>query len=275
MSAHTAGFDAPFEGRPAGMVGRFRDFFNPAAESSFVREEPEREFSCRYAPPDPMRMLGDGDAFEFNVYPTLEWRGMATDREELQQWTVPLRGQAARQVGHVLRPIARTFEPHRSRDFEIAANKRTYQEWWTIRNEGRSYALGFSVRCEPDERIQEHMRPYWEARIKAECDHQLGLQRARQVDELTRHWSTILDKLEQDPRTIHAAMLSEKDFADVFGTFVEGRQKVVRDLLDLLRTAVDRHGDVGLGPSEFTRAWDQALKAFQRQHGLDVADAEG
>ena len=274
MSAHTAGFDASLDGGQPGLFRWFRDLLASAGAPGSVPEESERELTCRCEPETPLRLLGGGDAFEFMVFPTYEWRGKARDRDELIEWTTSLRGRASRCAAHVLRPIARTFEPHQARDFEIAANQRTNDEWWTIRSEGHAYGLGFSVRVEPDERVQEQMRPYWEARIKAECDHQLGLQRARQVDELTRHWSLILDRLEKDPRTIHAAMLSEKEFATVFSTFVSGRQKEVRDLLDLLRTAVNTHGDVGLGPSEYTRAWDRALKAFQRQHGLDVPDTQ-
>ena len=96
------------------------------------------------------------------------------------------------------------------------------------------------------------------------------MQRARQVDELTRHWSAILEKLEREPSKIHAAMLSETTFAAVFDAFVKGKHQKVNELLDLLKKAADAHrNDVGLGPSDYTRAWDQALKAFQRLHGLD------
>ncbi len=276
MSAHTAGADAHFDGpHPAGRRGRIRDlFFGAGSEAEFVIQQPDREFTVRRESQEPIRLLGDGDAFAFQVFPMFEWRGMARDRDELVAWTTPLLGRACRTAVHVLRPIARTFEPHRARDFETAANRRTHDQWWTIRDGEQAYGLTFSVTVEPDERVQEQMRPYWESRIQAECRHKLGLLRAKQVDELTRQWSLILDKLEQDPRTIHAAKLSEEDFAAVFGAFVGDRQKEVRDLLDLLRTAVSAHGEVGLGPSEYTRAWDKALKAFQRRHGLDTSDTD-
>ena len=268
MTAHTARFDAPYEERPR-RRGLFSDWLGGGrSDAGYLRQEPEREFTARHAPEEPVRLLADGDAFQFRVYPTFEWRGLAQSRDDLVAATSPLMGRARRTLANVLRPMARSFEPHRAREFETAANKRADGQSWTIHDEGRGYSLGFTVTVQPDELVQEQLRPYWEARIKSECDHKLGLQRARQVDQLTRQWSIILDQLEQDPRTLHAAQLSEADFARVFGMFVDGRRKEVHDLLDLLRNAVNAHGDVGLGPSEFTRAWDQALKMYQRRHGF-------
>ena len=77
-----------------------------------------------------------------------------------------------------------------------------------------------------------------------------------------------------DPRAAFAARLSEQEFARVFGDFVGTRRKAVEELLDLLKVAVKGHTDVGLGPSEFTTAWDEAIKAFQRQYGLRPTESK-
>jgi hypothetical protein len=274
-SAQDTRFDGRAEeGRPRRRNG-FRDWFKLSSEPiSLHPYGPELEQTCRQESTEPIPLLAEGDAFNFRVFPTYMWRGYAHSRDELWDEILQLRGHARRKAVQLLRPIARTFAPHRARELEIAVNKRTDDDWWTISQQGRTYWVNLAVRAEPDELVQEQMRPYWEARIKAECDHELGLQRARQADELTRRWSTIFDNLEKDPRAAHAAKLSAEDFAAVFGSFIDARQKTVRDLLRLLRDAVDGHGEAGLGPSEYTRAWDAALKAFEHQYGLKLAEGD-
>jgi hypothetical protein len=122
---------------------------------------------------------------------------------------------------------------------------------------------------EPDEAVREQLRPYWAERIKAECDHELGLQRARQAEQLTRRWSAVIEQLSSDPRATYAAKLSEQEFAEAFRLFVEQQEKVVHDLVGLLRAAVNGHADAKLSPSDYTRAWDAAIRAFERQYGLE------
>ncbi|WP_127503246.1 hypothetical protein [Actinoplanes solisilvae] len=169
--------------------------------------------------------------------------------------------------------MARSVAPHRAPRLEDEINK-TADVWKRLRDLDRDFWFAVSVRVEPDEAVVEQMRPYWAERIKAECDHELGLQRARYAEELTTRWSGIFDQLAQDPRASFAAQLSEEEFARVFGNFVGSRRKAVHDLLDLLSSAVRGHGEAGLGPSEYTKAWDQAIKAFQKQYGLRPDDPE-
>jgi hypothetical protein len=269
MSADTraTGFDASFEDNSQSRRGRLWTFFAPH-DTGFRGFDADRQFTCRLEPADPIRLLAEGDAFTFNAYPTYVWRGHAASREDLEDVARRLMPRARRTVVHVLRPIARLHHPHHAQKFEAAANEQTHEDWRRLSEDGRDVWFKFTVRAEPDEAVQEQIRPYWEARIKSECDHALGLQRAQQADELTRRWSAIFDKLEQDPRAAHAARLSGAAFAEVFGAFVGGKQKAVADLLQLLRDAVNGQGEAGLGPSEYTRAWDEAINAFQQQYGL-------
>ncbi|MDG4830497.1 hypothetical protein O7627_14440 [Solwaraspora sp. WMMD1047] len=78
----------------------------------------------------------------------------------------------------------------------------------------------------------------------------------------------MLRGLEQDPETSYAARLTGKRFAQVFGEYVRDRQRVVPDLVTLLQSALKGHGELGMGPSEYTEAWDVALRTYQRQHGM-------
>ena len=274
MSAETR--TAHFEGRPGGSRQNwFTSLFGAVAESGHPhRWGPEHEHTWRDSRSEPLHLLAEGDAFSFRVYVTYDWRGHAVSREELQGYA-ELLGARARKIATLrLRPIARDFPPHRARQLEERINKETGDNWQRLTDGERQFWFAMTVRAEPDEEVVAHMRPYWAERIKVECDHELGLQRARQADKLTRIWSDIFERLESDPRATHAAKLTEEEFARVFGDFVGTRRQAVQDLLELLRTAVKGHQDVGLGPSEFTSAWDEAIKAFQKQHGLKPTDPE-
>ncbi len=271
----SAGFDARFVGPPRRPFDWLRSLFDPPYEKVPLSPLADTgEVSCRFETTEAIHVVADGDAFEFQVFPTFVWRAAGCTREELEADAGLLMPRARRTARSFVGPLARRCPPHQARALEAEANEQLADKSWRVEYEDRSFTFGMTVRVVPDEQVRERLRPYWEERIKMECDHELGLRRAQLVDELTRNWSAILDKLEQDPRTMHAARLSEQQFAEVFGEFVTERKEVVRDLLLLLRSAVKGHGDLGLGPSEYTRAWDEALKVFQRQHGLTVPDED-
>jgi hypothetical protein len=232
---------------------------------------PERLRSCLTELSEPLLLLAEGGAFHFQVSPTYEWRAYADSLDEVRDRAAALQGYARRCAIRLVRPLAREFQPHRIKDFESAANKRLDAQWRNLSAiDGDDIWYLITVRVEADERVQEHLRPYWEKRMKADFQHDLDLLRAERADALTRRWSEIFDLLEKDPRALHAAKLTEEGFATVFGTFVDDKNKALRSLLDLLRDAVKGHDDARLGPSEYTRAWDEALKAFQQQYGLKV-----
>ena len=61
----------------------------------------------------------------------------------------------------------------------------------------------------------------------------------------------MLQSLEDDPVTAHAARLTGEQFAEVFRRYVQERRETVPDLVELLREAVrgarrPRHGAVGV-----------------------------
>jgi hypothetical protein len=277
MAEGIAGFRTHDESPPQRLRDRFRRMFAAYDELPLppLPDDPLAEVSFRQEPRDPVLALGAGDAFDFEVYPTFGWQARVPTVDDLEIRAAAFRTRALRTVENFVRPIARNHPPHRACALESDVNEQADGKRWRFDSDGTALRLTFTVRIVPEERVREQLRPYQEKRIRMDCEHELGIQRARQVEELTRHWSAILDTLDQDPRTMHAAMLSEEDFAHVFGDFVKGRQQGLRDLLDLLRVAVKGHSDIGLGPSEYTRAWDEALKAFQRQHGLHHANGAG
>ncbi|MEV0942951.1 hypothetical protein [Micromonospora wenchangensis] len=220
----------------------------------------------RHDVPAPLLVPAKGDAFDFRLHAVYSWTAQNISYDEL-------RFRAERYLpwaGGILRDqaldLGRAHEPHRSHELEQALNQRLADRRWP--RVGPEPHFGVQVRVIPDERVRERLRPYWENRIWMECEHELQKIRARQVDELTRRWCALLQSMEDDPVTSHAARLTGDDFAEVFAHYVQERRGAVPDLVSLLREALQGHSDLGMGPSEYTEAWDAALRTYQRQHGL-------
>lgn len=231
------------------------------------------DHSCRQEPTEPLLLLAEGDAFSFKVFLGYEWRGYAESRDELVAYARELRSRATRTAATWIRPIARTHLPHHARELEEEINGLSAERRSKIVEGDRTFWVTITARVEPDDAVIEQLRPYWADRIKAECAHKLGVQRAQQAQELTRLWSEVFGQLAKDPRAAHAARLLEQPaFAEVFGSFVGEKKQAVQEIVNLLRAAVNGHDEAKLGPSEFTRAWDAALQAFQRQYDLKTPD---
>ncbi|MFG1887698.1 hypothetical protein ACGFIR_07495 [Micromonospora sp. NPDC049051] len=220
----------------------------------------------RHDVPHPILVPARGDAFDFRLHAVYTWTAQNMAYEELRLRAERYLTWAAGIVRERAVDLARQYEPHRSHDLERALNDRLAGQRWP--REGSQPYFWVQVGVSPDERVRERLRPYWEARIKLECDHELQKIRAQQADELTRRWCAVLQSLEDDPVTAHAARLTGEQFAEVFHRYVQERRETVPDLLELLREAVRGHGDLGMGPSEYTEAWDAAIRTYERRHGL-------
>ncbi|MEV0004828.1 hypothetical protein AB0H28_21450 [Micromonospora sp. NPDC050980] len=222
--------------------------------------------SFRQEVPQPVLAPAKGDAFDFRLHPVFVWTAQHMTSEHLRlraEGYLPWAGGILREeaVG-----LSRQHEPHRSHELEQALNARLTGRRWP--REGTTPFFTVQVRVSPDERVRERLRPYWEDRIRLECDHELQKIRARQADELTRRWCEVLQNLEDDPVTAHAARLTGEQFAEVFRRYVAERRETVPELVELLREAVRGHNDLNMGPSEYTQAWDTALRTYEQQHGL-------
>ncbi|MFF0722973.1 hypothetical protein [Verrucosispora sp. NA02020] len=238
----------------------------PVAPVPVPRPAPVR-VTFRQDVPRPMLVPAKGDAFDFCLYVAYLWTASNMPFEELQMRAEGLLPWARSIVRERVIDLAREYEPHRAHDLERALNNVLMHQRWP-QEQGQLPQFGVRIRVSPEDRVRERLRPYWEERIRLECDHELQKIRARQADELTRRWGTVLRDLEDDPVTAHAAALAGEQFADIFRRYVEERRGSVPDLVRLLREAVKGHSDLALGPSEYTQAWDLALRTYERQHGL-------
>lgn len=239
----------------------------PPPEPTFITPPPPPiTVSLRQEVPQPVLVPAKGDAFDFRLHAVYTWVGQNMTNEELRfraERYLPWAGGIVRE--EVL-ALARQHEPHRSHELEQAANRHLSGQRWP--RHGSLPHFTVQVRVSPDERVRERLRPYWADRIKLECDHELEKIRANQADELTRRWCAVLENLQDDPVTAHAARLTGAQFAEVFRRYVAERRETVPELVELLREAVRGHNDLGMGPSEYTQAWDAALRTYERQHGL-------
>jgi hypothetical protein len=224
------------------------------------------QLACRQEAVEPLFAVAQGDAYDFEVYITLQWRVAAYLPEGLEYRTSRLAARARRTVLSAILPVARDHAPHRARELETALNRQLAGRTWQLVEDEIAFVFSATVRVVPDQLVRERLRPYWQDRIEMECRHELGLQRAELVNRLTQAWSEVFARMDHDPRTMHAARLSEAEFAQVFREFVTERGQSAHRLAELLETALRQHADIGMPPSEFTAAWDEALKAFRRQH---------
>ncbi|SCL30333.1 hypothetical protein GA0074692_2906 [Micromonospora pallida] len=216
--------------------------------------------------PEPVLVPAQGDAFDFRIQPVYTWTAKNMPLDEFRQRVENRLGWAGHLVRDQSSDLARQHEPHRALQLERELNGHFAGRVWS--RSGDAPTLGVRVRVLPDQRIRERLRPYWEERISIECAHDLATLRTRQAEELTSRWREVLCNLHDDPVTRHAARLAEKQFAQVFGEYADERRRVPMELADLLRDALKGHHDLGLGPSEYTEAWDAAIRAHQLQYGL-------
>ncbi|WBB89786.1 hypothetical protein [Verrucosispora sp. WMMC514] len=240
--------------------------FSPASDLTPPAPVTPPRITFRQDVPQPLLVPAKGDAFDFNVHVVYFWTATNMSFDELRMRAEALLPWAGGIVRERSIDLAREHEPHRAHDLERALNNLLTGQRWP--QEAHLPQFTVRLRVSPDERVRERLRPYWEQRIKLECDHELEKIRARQADDLTRRWAAVLQSLQDDPVTAHAARLTGEQFAEVFHRYVEERRDIVPNLVDLLREAVKGHGDLGLGPSEYTQAWDVALRTYERQQGL-------
>ncbi|XTZ18066.1 hypothetical protein ACQSSU_12195 [Micromonospora echinospora] len=229
---------------------------------------PLADLVLRRDAPEPVLVPAKGDAFDFRVHPAYTWTGRGASYGEFRERVTGHLGWAAGIVRDQAADLARQHEPHRSHDLERTLNGHLTGQVWPRTGDAPRFTV--QVRVLPDQRIRDRLRPYWEERIRLECEHELATLRTRQAEALTGRWREVLSRLEDDPVTRHAARLTEKQFAQVFGEYADERRRVPMELAELLRDALKGHHDLGLGPSEYTEAWDAAIRAHQRQYGLSV-----
>ena len=231
---------------------------------------PREPVHLRRDAPGPLVVPARGDAFDFQVHPSYTWTARRMTQEELRYRVDGYLTWAGWVVRDQVVDIAREYAPHQSHEMEHALNVHLAGRQWPDRGETPRFSV--RVRVSPDDRVRERLQPYWQERIKLECEHELAKLRTQYARELTRQWREVLVSLDDDPVTSHAARLTGDRFAEVFARYVDERRAADPELVEHLRSALRGHGDLGMGPSEYTEAWDVALRSYERQQGLSPVE---
>jgi hypothetical protein len=218
----------------------------------------------------PITVLALGDAFDFRIYPAFTWRSEGIGWDDLQARIDECTPRAVAKVREFAADLARRELPHRADRLEEALNRHLLHRSWRLRTNGAELTCQPQVTVLPDAKVRESMQPIWARRIAMESEHDLDLRRADLVRERTEAWTAAMEKLQDNPLTAHAALLTEDPFAGVFRGMLDTRVRASNNLILLLQDAIRDHQKLGL--YEFAEAYDVALKAFQKQAGLAVPD---
>jgi hypothetical protein len=133
--------------------------------------------------------------------------------------------------------LARGVEPHRGEDFEGRLQRRLDDTGdWTFEWNGRRIACRVHVRVEPDERLREHLRSYWERLVALDYERDIAARRARHTDTVSAQWSAVLKRILDSSEPTGAATMTSEKLATV-----------IREIL------TDR------------RAWDEAMDGLEAQ----------
>jgi hypothetical protein len=252
---------------------------NPGSSSNTVWQRFKQAFTEPAPPPRPLTttreseapiiVAAKGAAFDFQVHPTLRWRTEDVPLDEFEQLIALRTASVEKEVCRKAASLAREFEPHEAQRFEEALARSIGPQPWRIgRGDDPSLTCQVQARVVPDKAVRQAMQPYWQRRIEIQSQHDLGMLRAELVRVQTEAWSSIMEKLQDNPLTRHAANLTEEQFARVYGEMHKARQDATTRLLDLLQNAARGHRSIGL--YEYAETFDAALQAFQKDAGLSL-----
>jgi len=216
----------------------------------------------------PLTVPAQGGAFDFLVFPSYTWRSEGLIEDALHSWIDYYGARVRNGVRECAVDLAREHPPHHVSEFQAQLNERLAVGDWRFERDSAQLVCQVHGRVAPDERVRDRLQPYWEKVIEMETAHQLAIRRAELVRELAELWSNVLKELRGNPLTVHAARLTEGEFAEVFERLVSERQETTRELIRVLESAINGHRAVGLSQYEFIEGFDHLLKMLKKQEGL-------
>ena len=200
-------------------------------------------------PITPITVPARGFAFTFEVHGSFVWTSDGLERDTLRALVDRFLPYAQQYLRNVATGLARGVEPHRGEDFERRLrNKIRARGDWMYEQDGEQVTCRAHVRIDLDERVQQHIRPFWEQMISLDLQRDLAARRARHADGVSSQWATVLERLLSGPVPDGAARMTDEHLA-----------AVVRDLL------VERAGDGRQGEYEREGFFDLMEERRRRQ----------
>ncbi|BCY13199.1 hypothetical protein [Actinoplanes sp. L3-i22] len=169
----------------------------------------------------PLTVPARGFAFHFQIHGVFIWRSDGLDRDALDSLVERFLPYAHHHLKDEAIGLAREVEPHRGGDFERRLRNRLDQLGeWKYEKGGQHVTCRPQIRIQLDERVRQHIRPYWEQLITLDYERDLAARRARHADGVSSQWAAILKRLLDGPVPDGAARMTNDQLA-----------AVVRDLL--------------------------------------------
>jgi hypothetical protein len=229
--------------RPAAPSSWWRRIGSPLASSwrrvvsALQGSEPaDQQLKQRWAI-TPIAVPARGYAFNFQVHPTFTWTSEGVGRTTFRSLVETFQPHARARLTRLAGGLARGVEPHRGEDFEGRLQRRLDDTGdWTFEWNGRRIACQVHVRVEPDERLREHLRSYWERLVALDYERDIAARRARHTDAVSAQWSAVLKRILDSSEPTGAATMTNEKLATV-----------IREIL------ADR------------RAWDEAMDGLEAQ----------
>ncbi len=211
----------------------------------------------------PMAVPAEGDVFNFHVFPWVTWHGDCLTQDQLIEIAVRKEGEIHTLLLQKISDVSREYPPHHALALEQHLNGRFSQP------QPLSYGVMLRwearVQVRPEGRVQDKLRPYLEQRMEMDSKQYIELHRVQLVDELTRSWSEVLQRLRAQPLTLQAAKLAEQEFAKILAELGEEENAALDKLRALLREASSGHNDLGL--YEYAEVFDKLVKQLERRVG--------
>jgi hypothetical protein len=173
----------------------------------------------------PITVPARGFAFNFRVRGVFVWSGEGLSRSALRSLVETFCPYASGRLQGLAARLARGVEPHRGEDLEGRLRQRLAETGeWTYERHGRRVSCRIHVRVEPDERLREHIRPYWERLIALDYERDIAARRARHTDAVSAQWAAILKKLLDGPEAGGAATMTDEQLAKVMREILADRR---------------------------------------------------
>ncbi|WP_157441668.1 hypothetical protein [Actinoplanes awajinensis] len=177
-----------------------------------------------------------GFAFHFEVSGTFVWTTDGLERYALHSLVERFLPYAHSYLKEIATDVARGVEAHRGGDFENRLRERLDRVGeWKYQRRGQEVACRAHVRVDLDQRVQQHVRPFWERLITLDYERDVAARRARNVAGVSSQWAVILQKLLDGPMPGGAAAMTDDQLASVVRGLLEERAADLDPVWEALR----------------------------------------
>lgn len=217
-------------------------------------------------------VMAQGDVFAFHITLELTWGSTDLDEEQLRQAMAEYQGDVRARISRRIAGRAHHSQPGRAFELEREIND-------SLARTDLVYAWErATIRCTPqarvslDRNLREALRKPLLNRIVRDCQHEYDMHQVELINELAGRWSEVLEKLNDQPFILHAAQLTEKQFAETVSQLTESRDRELTELTELhtlLQRAINDGAQLGIGGYEWAETFDRTLQSYIRAKKLD------